>query len=255
LTRELGLPTTQKIDHRAIFSPQDTHVLEFVTPAARGHGASERAARVLVAAYREGGAARTAEALAGSRNLRTLDLRHADTLKRWADDLEAWQAAWQAGVVPRPPDEPKPPDLPIQPAGDERAERVEPPGNHVFVSYARPDRAYVGRLVEFLRKHGLRVWSDTDINSGDKWLRAMEENLDGCAAFVVVMSPAAGESEWVEKEVLRALAKRKRIFPLLLSGDPLFALGGIQYERADNHRMPSQRWVAKLLSLKVESRD
>jgi hypothetical protein len=248
-------PTTQKRDHRAVFGPQDTHVLEFVTPAARGHGASERAARVLVAAYLEGGAARTAEALAGSRNLRTLDLRHVDALKRWADDLEAWQAAWQAGVVSRPPDEPKPPDLPILPTGDESGEHAGPLGSHVFVSYARPDRAYIDKLAEFLRSHGLQVWNDTNIDYGDDWPRMVEENLDGCAAFVVVMSPAAGESEWVRREVRRARTKNKRIFPLLLSGDPLFELEGIHYEKAENHSMPSPRWVAKLLTLVADSRE
>ena len=114
---------------------------------------------------------------------------------------------------------------------------------HVFVSYARRDGGYVARLVEHLRARGLDVWTDAAIDLGHEWLRALQESLDGCAALVVVMSPAAEESEWVRREVLRALDKGKPVFPLLLVGEPLFAVGNLQYEPVPGGRMPSPRWV------------
>jgi hypothetical protein len=42
------------------------------------------------------------------------------------------------------------------------------------------------------------------------------------------------------------MAKGKRVFPLLLSGEPLFAVSGLQYENVQDGGMPSPRWVGRL---------
>jgi hypothetical protein len=122
-------------------------------------------------------------------------------------------------------------------------DRLDIVGNHVFVSYDHADGVYVGKLVEHLHAHGLDVWSDAAVGYGDKWLPAVQDGLDGCAAFVVVMSPAAKESEWVNREVLHARDTGKRVFPLLLSGAPLFAVSDLQHETVVDGGMPSPRWL------------
>jgi tellurium resistance protein TerD len=119
-------------------------------------------------------------------------------------------------------------------------------GGHVFVSYAREDEAYVDTLVRYLRGQGVEVWTDTAIYFGDRWSEVIEEKIDSCAAFVVVMSPAARESAWVDREVLHALEQGKRVFPLLLSGRKLFVVGNLQYEDVGHGGMPTQRWVGVL---------
>ena len=42
----------------------------------------------------------------------------------------------------------------------------------VFVSYAREDKERARRLVEQLESHGLAVWWDQEIATGQGWLRA-----------------------------------------------------------------------------------
>lgn len=119
-------------------------------------------------------------------------------------------------------------------------------GDHVFVSYAREDAGYVTQLVSHLRLWGIVPWSDGILHFGVEWPEAIAQRIDTCAAFVVVMSPAAHTSQWVRREVLRAQDQRKPIFPLLLKGSPLFAVSDLHYERATEGRMPSPRWIEHL---------
>ena len=71
-------------------------------------------------------------------------------------------------------------------------------GNHVFVSYSRDDQPYVRELESALRERGFEVWIDDRLGSGDRWWREIDLAIRGCAAFIVVMTPEAGKSEWVE---------------------------------------------------------
>ncbi|MBN1965223.1 MAG: TIR domain-containing protein [Anaerolineae bacterium] len=90
--------------------------------------------------------------------------------------------------------------------------------SHVFVSYSRKDQEYARRVEATLRARGFNVWIDERIDYGDRWFRTIVEAVEACAAFVVIMSPDAEKSEWVEREVLLAQREQKPIFPLLLSG-------------------------------------
>jgi hypothetical protein len=119
-------------------------------------------------------------------------------------------------------------------------------GDHIFVSYTRADGGYADELAAHLRARGVEVWTDAAVAFGAEWLEAVKEKIDSCAAFVVVMSPAAQQSAWVRREVLHAQAQRKQIFPLLLSGTPLLAVNDLLYEDVEGGGMPSPRWVGHL---------
>jgi hypothetical protein len=117
----------------------------------------------------------------------------------------------------------------------------------VFVSYSRDDREYVKRLVAHLRRAGLEIWVDDEIHHGEAWVSVVSTRIDECAAFVVVMSPAADSSEWVRREITRAQGEGKPILPLLLAGRrPLLQVNELQYEEVDKGRMPSAEYVARL---------
>ncbi len=51
---------------------------------------------------------------------------------------------------------------------------------------------------------GLPVWADDRIDFGDPWWRTIVANIRSSVAMVVVMTPAAEESKWVEREILLA---------------------------------------------------
>lgn len=76
--------------------------------------------------------------------------------------------------------------------------------NHVFISYAREDRAYTRKLADHLRERGFDVWMDDRIDFGDRWWHTIVQALRASAAFVIVMMPEWEKSEWVEREVILA---------------------------------------------------
>jgi TIR domain-containing protein len=57
-------------------------------------------------------------------------------------------------------------------------------------------------------------------------------------AFLIVMSPEAEQSEWVQKEVLLAKRYRRPIFPLLLRGEEMPILIDLQFADVKNGEMP-----------------
>ncbi|MBB5872168.1 hypothetical protein F4553_005602 [Allocatelliglobosispora scoriae] len=121
---------------------------------------------------------------------------------------------------------------------------------HVFISYShRQDGAYVDRLAAHLTAAGLPVWYDREIVSSHRWDRVIQEKIDTCAAFVVVMTPQAYESEWVSREIIQAQSRARPIFPLLLRGDRFFALANIQSEDVTGGRLPSPQFLAQLRAL------
>ena len=85
-----------------------------------------------------------------------------------------------------------------------------------FISYAREDSEFAVTLARDLRKAGANIWLDQfDIPVGQNWPRAVQQALDSCGSFLVILSPASVESENVSAELDFALDEGKRIFPVL----------------------------------------
>ena len=99
----------------------------------------------------------------------------------------------------------------------------------IFLSYSHKDSEYANRLADSLEAKGLEVWIDERIDYGARWPKVIQENLDRCTAFVVVMTPNSYESEWVQAQLTRARRLRKPTFPLLLDGDVWLALEATHY--------------------------
>jgi hypothetical protein len=117
---------------------------------------------------------------------------------------------------------------------------------HVFISYSRTDTAYVERLAAHLQAAGVPVWVDHEIDYGDRWASVIEAEISSCVAFVPVMTPAAGASEWVEREIHFAQQLGRPILPLLLAGQPFFRLATTQHEDVTSGAMPTPAFVARL---------
>jgi hypothetical protein len=81
----------------------------------------------------------------------------------------------------------------------------------IFINYSRQDTDYVTHLAQHFRQAGVPVWLDTDrINYGDRWEHAIPDQVDVCAAVVVVMSPTAEASLHVGNELHRAGSRASR---------------------------------------------
>jgi Tol biopolymer transport system component len=103
--------------------------------------------------------------------------------------------------------------------------------SHIFISYSKKDIDFARHLRKLLQDHGFAVWMDeTKLVPSQRWWPTIETNIRSCAAFVIIMSPSAAESDWVERELLGAEKYRKPIFPVLLSGEVWLRLGNVQYQ-------------------------
>jgi hypothetical protein len=118
-----------------------------------------------------------------------------------------------------------------------------------FISYAREDREYIDGLVKALKAAGIGVRADHDIDYGDRWADVVRDRIDGCAAVLVVMSPAAGGSSWVAREIAWAEQQSKKILPLLLTGTAFFRLVDLHYEDVRGGRPPGAALIRRLREL------
>jgi hypothetical protein len=121
--------------------------------------------------------------------------------------------------------------------------------SHIFISYSKQDIDFARYLRTLLEQEGFAVWVDeARLEPSARWWKTIEQSVEGCAAFVVVMSPDAADSDWVEREILLAENRKKPIYPILLAGGPWSRLANIQYEdmRAGLHARLSPRLVQAL---------
>ncbi len=113
----------------------------------------------------------------------------------------------------------------------------------IFISYSRQDQAYVSTLVQALQSHRLPVWIDDRIDYGSTWPRVIQDHLEQCAVFVVVMSPRSQDSHWVQCELSLALELKKPIFPLLLEGRRWLSVAAIQSVDVMGGKLPPARFL------------
>jgi hypothetical protein len=96
----------------------------------------------------------------------------------------------------------------------------------IFISHSNQDADFVSELRIQLESFGLKTWVDCrELTAGQKLEPKIEQAIDDCSYFLVVISSNTVNSTWVRKEIKRALAQQKTIIPLLLTGITPAALG------------------------------
>src|SRR5579871_5628315 len=107
----------------------------------------------------------------------------------------------------------------------------------IFISYSSKDREQAELLTELLASAGLSVWIDqSGIDVATSWSGEIVDAIEGCKAFLVLLSPNSIESVNVVKEVALAAEKRKKILPLDL--EPVALNRDLQYHLAGIQRAP-----------------
>lgn len=117
---------------------------------------------------------------------------------------------------------------------------------HIFISYSHKDKDYVHKLQEVLQTEGFEIWIDDRIDYGAEWPKVIQDRLDECEVFIVVVSENAYKSKWVQNEVARAGRKKKPIFPLLLHGEPWLSVEATQYIDVSDGSLPSSKFYERL---------
>ncbi|MCU0515012.1 MAG: toll/interleukin-1 receptor domain-containing protein [Anaerolineae bacterium] len=96
------------------------------------------------------------------------------------------------------------------------------PAPYVFISHSSKNNVFTQQLTDDLQAAGFHVWVDLEaLRDGERWVAEIQAAVEGCAAVVVVISRAARESEWVEREVLLALDLNRPLFIARLEAVPL----------------------------------
>lgn len=91
----------------------------------------------------------------------------------------------------------------------------------IFISYSRRDTEIMIQVTQTLREAGLAVWTDDGIEVGTlSWKKELADAILECQAVIVLFSPDSTESTWVHRELDFAELHQKRIYPLLISGEP-----------------------------------
>jgi hypothetical protein len=97
---------------------------------------------------------------------------------------------------------------------------------HVFISYARSDIWAMRAVRYFLISVGFRTWADeTGLRPGTAdWRSALWAALDESGCVLTICTPSARKSKWVNDELERATELKKKLFALLVEGEPGTAL-------------------------------
>ena len=105
------------------------------------------------------------------------------------------------------------PPVPVRPNRDP---------HQVFISHAHEDDAFAHRLAADLRSEGWAVWIAPDsIAPGETWVDAINRGLDASSFYLLVLTPAAAASPWVNTETNVAISlehqRLMRFIPLDVS--------------------------------------
>jgi hypothetical protein len=107
---------------------------------------------------------------------------------------------------------------------------------HVFISYSRRDSETVEEIVAELEKAGIQSWIDREaIVPGKQWRKQIVEGIDTADAFILHLSPDAGASRNVLKELdLAEEALQPFVLPVMLKEMPIpdemrYQLAGNQF--------------------------
>lgn len=93
---------------------------------------------------------------------------------------------------------------------------------HIFISHSAKDNTFALKLSQAIQDAGIETWVDRKrIKSGDRWLKSIQDAIENSIATVVVLSRAARDSEWVEREALMAMEQHKPIYIALIEEMPL----------------------------------
>jgi hypothetical protein len=105
-----------------------------------------------------------------------------------------------------------------------------------FVSYGWKDGEIAQRLARELTGVGVITWfAEWEIKAGDSIRQKIDEGLQGCEFFIVVLSRASLQRPWVQTELdaaieLKTKGKLKKIIPVKLDDcDAPTTIGGLLF--------------------------
>lgn len=105
---------------------------------------------------------------------------------------------------------------------------------YAFISYSSKNQHMADSFRALFNQNGIKTWmAPGDIPAGSSYMKEITHALKNCSCLVLLLSPAAQGSQWVIKEVERAVNYHKPVIPIqiediILNDEFEFALGSYQ---------------------------
>jgi hypothetical protein len=121
----------------------------------------------------------------------------------------------------------------------------------IFVSYASQDRDVAFRIVAFLEEQGISCWvAPRDVPPGVEYGQAIITGIEQSRALVLILSDQSNDSQFVRKEVERAVSKTKPVLPVRIrevtpSGSLEFYISSAQW--VDAWKSPMEQYLLPLV--------
>ena len=123
----------------------------------------------------------------------------------------------------------------------------------VFISYSSKQTEQAEEICGFLRANNISCWMAPDsIPAGSCYIEMIPLALEQVKIVVVLLTPDAEKSKWVQKEASTAIGSRKYLIPYQMEEYPIdrnfrFLLDGVQI--LQEYRKTSDRKYASLLKV------
>lgn len=118
----------------------------------------------------------------------------------------------------------------------------------VFISYQRENVDFAENVANRIRVAGFAAWADVNIRSGEEWEKEIDRALKDSFALIVIMTPRAKASEYVNYEWAFAVGAGIKVIPIMLEPtEPHPRLGTLQYLDFTNVRTrPWERLIEEV---------
>jgi hypothetical protein len=86
---------------------------------------------------------------------------------------------------------------------------------HVFISHSSENRDEANEVSAFIEANGVKTWiAPRDVRPGMDYSEQLQQAIEECVAFVVLVTDMANKSPYVRAETEMAFSTHKPIFPL-----------------------------------------
>ena len=106
--------------------------------------------------------------------------------------------------------------------------------NYVFISYSSKNQQIADSVRLLLTEYGIACWmAPYDIPAGSQYAYVINDALENCSCFLLLLTNDSQKSQFVERELERAISYKKPIIPMQLEDLELtsgfkFYIGGNQ---------------------------
>jgi TIR domain len=91
-------------------------------------------------------------------------------------------------------------------------------GPYIFISHSSDEAADAQGLCAFLEQHGLATWiAPRDVRPGRDYSEQLQQAIENCGAFIVLVTKSANSSPYVRVETEMAFSLDKPLFPVRTS--------------------------------------